>query len=105
MPAFALRAHANIVCSSYNLNPNIFLATTTTTAPQVNTKQTRLKEALADAAMRDGELRDMQGQARVVRHRTRDFAKLHDLVKGQKNKFVNLVQVRRGGRHVGAAAL
>ena len=70
---------------------------------QANAKQTRARETATAVAMRELEARDMRGIARGLRHRVRDFEKLHDLVKAQKNKFVNLVQVRGRERESGSA--
>ncbi len=50
----------------------------------------------ATARIKEVELAELKKIRREVQRRIRDFEKLYDLVKNQRNKFVNLIQVGKG---------
>lgn len=58
--------------------------------PQVN----KLRETREQLRVKDLIIIDLKKKRREVAQRLRDFQQLYDLVKNQRNKFVNLIQVR-----------
>lgn len=55
-------------------------------------KLAKVKDVAAGARIKEMELQDLHKTRRHVARRIRDFEKLYDLVKNQRNKFVNLIQ-------------
>ena len=46
------------------------------------------------ARIKEVEMTELKKIKKETQRRIRDFQKLYDLVKNQRNKFVNLIQVR-----------
>ena len=53
----------------------------------------QVKEVEAQARIKDLDVAELKKIKKDVARRLRDYEKLYDLVKNQRNKFVNLIQV------------
>ena len=53
----------------------------------------QVKEVEAQARIKDLDVAELKKIKKDVARRVRDYEKLYDLVKNQRNKFVNLIQV------------
>lgn len=62
-------------------------------------KLSKVKDVQMTSRIKEVELAELKKIRKEVGRRIRDFEKLYDLVKNQRNKFVNLIQV--GGRSGG----
>ena len=52
-----------------------------------------MKEVQALTRIKDMDVAELKKIGKDVERRVRDYQKLYDLVKNQRNKFVNLIQV------------
>jgi chromosome segregation ATPase len=57
----------------------------------------KLKETKKDGMLKDMLGRDLKKMRRAIMSRVKDFQQLYDLVKNQRNRFVNLIQAARQG--------
>ena len=57
----------------------------------------KLKEVKKDGMLKELAGRDLRKMRRTIVARIRDFQQLHDMVKNQRNRFVNLIQAARQG--------
>ncbi len=57
-------------------------------------KLAKVKDVQLAARIKEVELAELKKIKRETLKRIRDYEKLYDLVKNQRNKFVNLIQVR-----------
>jgi chromosome segregation ATPase len=57
----------------------------------------RVKECKKEGALKELVGRDLRKMRRTIVSRVRDFQQLHDMVKNQRNRFVNLIQAARQG--------
>lgn len=58
----------------------------------------QVKDVEASCRIKDLEVAELKKIRKDVVRRTRDYEKLYALVKNQRNKFVNLIQVRWNAR-------
>ncbi|CAG9467664.1 unnamed protein product [Pedinophyceae sp. YPF-701] len=64
-------------------------------ARQVASKLYKLREARQDLGLKDMVIKDLKKQRKEVLSRVREFEQLFELVKNQRNKFVNLIQAAK----------
>jgi hypothetical protein len=57
----------------------------------------KLKECKKEGMLKEMLGRDLKKMRRSIMSRVRDFQQLYDLVKNQRNRFVNLIQAARQG--------
>ena len=57
----------------------------------------KLKESKKQAMLKEMVGRDLRKRRRCIMSRVKDFQQLYDLVKNQRNRFVNLIQAARQG--------
>lgn len=60
----------------------------------LSNNETKLKETSEKAQLKNLEIFDLKNIQKETTKRVRDFQQLYDLVKNQRNKFMNLIQVR-----------
>ena len=56
-----------------------------------------MKECKKEGMLKEMIGRDLKKMRRSIMSRVRDFQQLYDLVKNQRNRFVNLIQAARQG--------
>lgn len=60
----------------------------------LSSNEFKLKETLDKVQLKDLEIADLKNVRTETQKRGKDFQQLYDLVKNQRNKFVNLIQAR-----------
>lgn len=63
----------------------------------VGTQAKKVKECKKEGALKELAGKDLRKMRQTIVARVRDFQQLHDMVKNQRNRFVNLIQAARQG--------